>query len=156
MNDAHRRYLNRETAVSAVVNAVLSFAVTWLVFGRGGTASVTDAATFARDFLPQAFVLSLMSTMVPGWLTRRRLAAGEVAPMPEARSVLPRSLPLRALLIAVGAAALGGGAAFGVTLAAWPGELTIGQVYLVKVAFGILLAVPVTRIGLRAALAAGR
>lgn len=153
MTEFHRRYLARETAASAVINAALSGFVCWLVFGRAGAASIDDARAFATDFLPQAFILSLMSTLVPGALTRRRIRTGEVPVLAGATSKLPRKLLLRALCIASLAMLIGGGAALLLTLAVWPGSLSIAQVYGIKVLFGVLLAVPVTRIGLRAALA---
>ncbi len=153
MTAFHRRYLARETAVSAAVNAALNGFVCWLVFGRGGATSIDDARAFATDFLPQAFILSLMSTLVPGAVTRRRMRTGEVQALEGPPSKLPRNLLLRALCIAGLAMLIGGGAALLLTLAVWQGPLSITQVYAIKVLFGVLLAVPVTLIGLRAALA---
>lgn len=154
MDSEHRKYLARETLASAVINALLSAAVCWLVFGRGGAGSVDEAKVLAMDFLPQAFVLSVMSVLVPGLVTRRRLKLGLVAPWQGPSPALPRNLVLRAVVIALAATVLGGGAALLVTLAVWQGPLSIGAVYGIKVLFGVLLSIPVTRIGLRAALAA--
>jgi hypothetical protein len=153
MNDVHRRYINQESVISAVINALLSLAACWLVFGRGGTAVIADAKAFAVDFLPQAFVLSLMSTLIPGAVTRRRIRTGQIPAVAGGTSRLPQNLLLRALVIALGAALLGGGAALLATRLLWQGPLPLGQAYVLKVVFGVMLAIPVTRIGLRATLA---
>jgi hypothetical protein len=152
MTDAHRRYVNRETAVSVVINAVLSLLACWIVFGRQGLGA-PDARAFAFDFLPQAFILSAMSTLLPGLVTRSRVRAGVVERLPGGVGFLPGNLLLRALVLATAALCLGGTAALLLTFVLWSGPLGMGAVYVIKLVFGVLLAVPVTRLALRAALA---
>ena len=152
MIDAHRRYVNRETAVSVVINAVLSLLACWIVFGRQGLGA-PDARAFAFDFLPQAFILSAMSTLLPGLVTRARVRAGAVPPLGSGPRFLPTSLLLRAFVLAAAALCVGGGAALLLTLVLWKGPLAMGTVYGIKLVFGVLLAIPVTRLALRAALA---
>lgn len=154
MQPAHRAYLARETAASALINAVISLLVAWLVFGRAGS-PVTDAQAFGADFLPQAFILSVMSSLVPTALTRRRLHQGVVAPAARLPLPLPRNQLLRALLIGLVAMVVAGGVAALLTPAVWTGPLSMPAVYAVKVVFGVLLSIPVTLLAVRAALADG-
>ena len=64
----------RESAVSAVINAVLSFGFFALVFGLSGR-MLTMAAPdrFAIDFLPQGFAVSFMASLVPTLVIRGKL-----------------------------------------------------------------------------------
>ena len=100
MTPTHRRYFATEMVVAAMINAVLSIAFGFLVFGGRAAAPVAGLGGVAADALPQSFMIALMSCLVPTLLTRRRMAAGTVAPMP-ARWGFPRGLVARALLIAV-------------------------------------------------------
>lgn len=154
MQPGHGAYLARETAASALINAVISLLVAWLVFGRAG-APVMDAQAFGADFLPQAFILSLMSSLVPTALTRRRVQQGAVAPAAALPLPLPRNLLLRALLIGLVAMVVAGGAAALLTPAVWTGPLSMPAVYAIKVVFGVLLSIPVTLLAVRAALTDG-
>jgi hypothetical protein len=151
----HTAYLLRETAVSVVINAALSLLVAWLVFGRSGAASVDDAQAFAVDFLPQALILSLMSSLVPGALTRHRVRQGQIAPLAPLARPVPRNLLWRSVLLGVVAMLVAGGAALLLSLALWTGPLPLQTVYAIKTVFGVLLAVPVTLLAVRAALADG-
>lgn len=94
-----KAYLLRETAIGAVINAVLSLAMFLLVFGiHAARIPVWGPGQFAFDFLPQSFGVSFMSTLMPGLIARRNLAGGRIAPV-AGRPRLPRHLILRALLV---------------------------------------------------------
>ncbi|WP_442680885.1 hypothetical protein ACSBM8_06795 [Sphingomonas sp. ASY06-1R] len=144
-------YIRRETRVSMAINAALSLAFYLLFFGLGGPVPIGGLGGFAFDFIPQSFAITLMSVLVPGLLTARKLAAGKLAPQP-GKSALPRSLWLRGLLMASLAAlvgAAGGGVlmlACGSAWIAWPAGAAI------KIVYGLLLARIVTPLGLIAAL----
>lgn len=141
-------HIRRETLISMVINGVLSLVFTAIFFRPFADIAV---AGLAFDFVPQSFAITLMSVLVPGFLTRRKLAAGVVAPL-AGRSVLPRSLVLRALLLAIVAAGVGYlvrlvfDAVIAVPTLAW------GAGAAIKIAYGVLLALVTTPIGLRAEL----
>lgn len=148
----HTAYIRRETLVSMVINGVLSFAFFIAVFGRTSPVALWGLGHWVFDFIPQSFMIALMSTLVPGALAAKRLRAGMLQPS-LAASRLPRSAVRRALLLTIAATVLG--PAF-VALAAqasgraaldWPAALGL------KVAYGILLGAVVTPVGLRGALA---
>jgi hypothetical protein len=73
----------------------------WLVFGGRTFIEAAGPRGFAVDFLPQTFMVTFMSTLIPTWLTRRRVRAGLIQKLPAPVSRLPRSLILRALAFAL-------------------------------------------------------
>lgn len=87
----------RETLVSAVINVAISVAFFFAVFGL---ATPIDGARFGRDFLPQAFMVALMGTLIPSLLVRRGSGT----------AITP--VVLRSLLLAVASLVLAGGGAW--------------------------------------------
>lgn len=144
-------YLRRETRLSIAINSVLSLLFYIAFFPPMHDVALAWTGGLGFDFIPQSFAITLMSVLVPGFLTRRRLAAGLIAPL-SGRSLLPRSLVLRALLMAAIAAAVG--AAIGGAVAAAGGFATVTWLAgaAIKIAYGAALAAIVTPIGVRAAL----
>lgn len=149
----HRDYVRRETSISIVINVVLTVLIFVGVFGVGHSVSVWGVGNWVFDFLPQSFMIALMSTLVPGALTSRKIAAGKLARAANA-SRLPDRLVLRALFLAVASAIVGTAivalGAFALTVDA----LGFFPALAFKMAYAVLLAAFVTPIGLRAALAA--
>jgi hypothetical protein len=144
-------YIRRETLVSAVINTVLSFAFFCLVFGIGRRVAVWGLGGYVFDFGPQAFMIALMATLVPGALARNALRKGHVAPW-TGGSRLPAGLLPRALVMAVVSTAIAVAAIAGLLMAAGWTMLTPPFALLTKLAFGALLALVATPPGLRAAL----
>lgn len=144
-------YIRKETLVSMVINGVLSAFFFLLVFGLAESVAVWGMGNWVFDFLPQSFMITLMSTLVPGALTAKRLKAGVIEPG-SFGTRLPRSLLLRALLLAVLAAAIGTALVAGLAVLAGVKEMGLAQALSFKVAYGIALGAAVTPIGLRAAL----
>lgn len=152
------RYIRTETAISVAINAVLSALAFVLVFGLRGPVPVWGAGGLVLDGLPQGFMIALMSTLVPGVLTVRRLRRGALAPDAlrdgALAARLPANLLLRALVLALltalGAMAILALAGF---LAGAPGVVNWSLALCGKVLLGALLAVLVTPFALRAALA---
>ncbi len=132
-----RAIVMRETLISMAINAAISAGFFFAVFGLG-TPIVVRA--FGIDFLPQAFMIALMGSLVPGLLVRRRSGAA-TGPIVK-----------RALIIAIAALVVAGGGAFTVCVAL--GEETIAPLpgLITKILFGALLAAGVTPIAVRAAL----
>lgn len=149
----HETYIRRETLVSMVINGVLSAAFFLLVFGKAPSIPVWGMGNWVFDYVPQSFMIALMSTLVPGALTAKRLKAGEIQPAAFS-SRLPRSLPVRAILLAVLSAALGTSLVAIATLAVGAVELAWFAAIAIKVVYGVFLGAIVTPIGLRRALAA--
>jgi hypothetical protein len=147
----HEAYIRKETMVSMVINGVLSAVFFLLVFGMATSVPAWGVGNWVFDFLPQSFMITLMSTLVPGALTAKRLKAGEIQPG-SYNSRLPRSLVMRALLLAVLAAAIGTGLVAAIITLTGVNELALLPAFGVKVIYGIALGAIVTPIGLRAAL----
>ncbi len=105
-------HIRRETAISMVINTVLSGVFFLAVFGLHGPVPIWGMGHYVFDFGPQAFAVAFMSTLVPGALSRKALRAGRVASRPSALR-LPGNLLLRGLILAVPSAmlALAGAAA---------------------------------------------
>jgi len=145
-------YITRETIVSMVINTALSLGFFLAVFGLGGTVPVWGAGHYVFDFAPQAFMIALMATLVPGALAARARRAGKVAPW-IGHSRLPARLWQRALLFGF-LSALGAVAASAALLSALGlTALPFAPALAAKLAFAAALAALVTPIGLRAALA---
>ena len=151
MTPAQRRYVMVETSISVAINAVISIGFVWLAFG--GSSSVAVRALIL-DSVPQSFMITLMSVLVPGMLTARRLKSGRIAAIPS--SSAPWPLGLRALFAAIIAVVLGV-AVHLVGLTLWsPAAVSFSAVLAIKVSYGATLAAIVTPLMLRSALAAHR
>jgi len=147
-----KAYIARETLVSMVINTCMSFLFFKLVFTNGQPVPVWGVGAYVFDFGPQAFMIALMSALVPGTMAGRALRAGRVVAW-QGRSRLPARLGRRAVVMAVVSAAGAAGLAavlLGMTgLASLPYATALG----VKLVFAAGLAAVVTPLGLRAALA---
>lgn len=144
-----KNYLLRETVTSILFNSAFSALFVFIVFGGRAVVPVSEVAF---DALPQSFMVVLMSTLVPTLLTRRRLSSGAVAPLPSSGIPLPRNLLLRALLLAVAAASIGGGMTLLVLPAIAPATWEFGAVLAYKIAYGAALALILTPLIVRRAL----
>jgi hypothetical protein len=144
-------YIRRETLVSIVINTALTFAFFCLVFGLGRRVAVWGLGNFVFDFGPQAFMIALMATLVPGALARNALRKGLVAPW-TGPSRLPAALALRALVMAALSALIAVGVIAALLGAAGWTMLSPPFALLTKLAFAVVLAAIVTPPGLRAAL----
>jgi pilus assembly protein TadC len=148
----HGRYIATETGISAVINAALSLLAAWLVFHTRTAIGATGVGGYAVDFLPQTFMVTFMSTLVPTWLTRRRVRSGQLAKSPRSGLPLPHNVFLRALAIALTATLVIGVACMLVSRQ-WNAPLQFDALLILKVVYGVLLSIPITRFVLRAALA---
>lgn len=145
-------HIRRETLVSVIINSTLSLLFFLLVFGMRDPVPVWGIGQWVFDFVPQGFMIALMSTLVPGALAARKVKAGTVQTI-DHNSRLPRSLVPRALVLAVASAVVGTAI---IALIAWlAGLQSIPHVaaLLLKVCYGALLSIIVTPPALRAALA---
>jgi hypothetical protein len=123
----------------------------FVVFGRLDPIPAWGPGGWVVDFAPQSFVIALMSTLVPGVLTRRKLRAGRVTALP-GTTRLPRNLVVRALILGAASAVLGTALVGAVAFAAQQESLAFTAALTLKVGYGALLAGLITPLGLRAAL----
>lgn len=147
----HDAYIRKETLISMLINGVLSLVFFLIVFDRSATLPVWGFGNWVFDYLPQSFMIALMSTLVPGALTAKRLKSGTLKPAPY-NSRLPSSIVARAIVMAVFTAPLGTVVIALATRLA--GLEAIGWMYALalKVMYGAGLGAIITPIGLRAAL----
>lgn len=151
INSAQRAYIRRETAISMVINAVISAGFVWAVFGGRSSATVWGSGGVVADFVPQTFMVSLMSVLVPTLLTRKRLRSGQYSGMQLAPSRLPGNIGLRASVIALAATAVFAGIAAAILALSGIERLGFGPLATIKVLYGALVACVVTRFALDAA-----
>ena len=95
--------------------------------------------------------VALMSVLVPGALTARRLAAGKLDLVPE-KSAKPRSLIKRAFIVAVVAAGLGVAVAGSLAILSGAQQLGWTAAIILKIAYGGTLGGIVAGITLPAAM----
>lgn len=145
------KYVRRETVTSAIVSAVLTILLFFVVFGEIDPVPSWGAGGWVFDFVPQSFMIALMSIVVPGLLVRRQIRVGAVARLP-GETRLPRNLLARALVLALAAALLGTALVGAVVLAVQQPALPFAVALILKVAYGAALAALITPLGLRAAL----
>lgn len=152
MEAAHRKYLIVETAVSVVINAVISALFVVLSFGGRSEVELWGSDGLAPDMLVQTFAVALFSVLVPTALTRRRLRSGKISGADGRSASLPRNLFVRALLIAAAATVVLAGITIALLAAAWTGPMAYGDLFLFKVVYGGLVALLVTPVAVAAAL----
>lgn len=145
------QYVRRETVTSVIVSSVLTVLPFFVVFGSIDPVPTWGAGGWVFDFVPQGFMIALMSTLVPGLLVRQRIRAGAMATLP-GETRLPRNLLARALVLAVAAAVLGTALAGAIAFAAQQASLPFVVALPLKVAYGAALAAVITPLALRAAL----
>lgn len=155
----HTAYIRRETLISMVINSVLTLLFFLLLFGGMAHVPLWGMGHWAFDFIPQSLMIALMSTLVPGLLTRRAVASGRIiANGPSSR--LPANAFARAVLVAsavtVAVVALVVVAHLAATASGQGTPITIpfAAALATKLAYAAVLAAAVTPLGLRAALAA--
>jgi hypothetical protein len=136
---SHGSIVARETGISMVINAVLSIVFFWLVFGFANAVTYRE---LGPDFLPQAFMVALMGSLVPGLLVARRSGAAKTA------------VAQRAFLLAGTALVLSGGGAFLICRMFGAASISPARAVVIKALFGALLAAAVTPVAVRRALGA--
>ena len=138
---SQRRYIATETAISVVINTVISIGFAYFTF-RGLSRIAT--AALIPDAVPQSFMIALMSTVVPALLARKRVLAGTIEPVEHPTVRLARSLPIRASLVALIAAAAGFVMHYALLTTFAPGGLTLNATITFKAVYGATLAAIIT------------
>lgn len=153
MTDAVRAHIRRETAISMVINAAIGAGFFFALFGGLDPVPVWGAGGYTVDFLPQGFMVGLMGALVPSLLARRQVARGGLVAMP-GPSLLPRSLVVRCLLLAVASALLLAGLSAAALTASGVAALPFMPALVLKIASSAALAAVITPLAIRATLAA--
>ena len=122
-----RAILIRETLISIVINVAITIAFFFAVFGLRAPIA---GSSFGRDFLPQAFFVALMGTIIPGLLIRRGSGTA-IAPV-----------VLRSMLLAVASLIVAGGGAW--LIFAQIASVSAGPGLAIKIAFAAILSAIVT------------
>ncbi|WP_068085017.1 hypothetical protein [Novosphingobium rosa] len=148
-------YILRETIISMIINAAFSLAFFLAVFGHGAAVPVWGIGAYAFDALPQSIAIAAMSTLVPGAIALKKRRSGALRVAPQARTsqpFLPHNLWLRAAVLALLSAVLGGLFNSVALLVLGLAQLPWWPALIAKLAYGAALAGIVTPIALRAAL----
>jgi hypothetical protein len=148
----HDRYVAKETAISVVINCIISALFVWLMFGDRSAAPLWGADGLAVDFVPQTFMIALMGTLVPSAITRRRIRIGALSTEGGHGTRLPRNLFLRSIGFAIAATILIAPIAIGVLTVLGVASLPFASVLAVKILYGALVALAVTPLAVRAVL----
>jgi hypothetical protein len=152
LTPAQRRYVAIETAIAAVINAVLSLIFVFLIFGGRARVPAFGTDGVVLDAIPQTLMVSLMSIVVPGLLTAKRVRDGKVegGPAPTAGAILSRG-GIVAVLAALVLTAL----QFAL-LSLGPPDYPFGPVLAAKMLYGAVLGAVIARWGVRRILIGGR
>jgi hypothetical protein len=137
LTSAQKAYVRRETLIGIAINAALSAAFVFLVFGGRDAVGTRE---IVLDALPQSFMIALMTTIVPTLLTRQRLRKGGLEILAADGGRLPANLPLRALVVAGTSALLGGALHWLVLPPVAPPVWSFEAVLAYKIAYGACLA----------------
>ena len=78
MHPLRAKYLASETALSMAINAAISIGFAWLVFHGHDHVRTSGPGGLVRDAAPQTFMITLMSTLVPSLVTRKRMHSGHL------------------------------------------------------------------------------
>nr|CDQ34047.1 hypothetical protein BN993_03501 [Virgibacillus halodenitrificans] len=156
MTQELKRVIRKEAAIAAVVSALISAAFVFALFGDGRSAPLWGASGAAIDFLPQTFMLSLMSALVPALTMRRKLARGQLEAVAGRTWRLPRHPLVRSLLIALLATLAGSPCGTALLWAIAGVNIDFVVLLATKMAYGALVATLVAHVSIRATLAQAR
>ncbi len=137
-------YIRTEVLISVLINTVLSVAFVIGVFHGQARIPVLGTHSVVRDMAPQTFMVTLMSCLVPGLVTRRRLRTGALGWHPGINGTRAVHVVVSAVLAALAMTLL-------VTSLCWlvlphllPDGVTFSVLLIAKAAFGALLASLIT------------
>jgi len=149
------RIIVRETAISIAINVAISAGMFVALFGLAASAPLNGVRGYAADFVPQAFMVSLMGGLVPGLMMAAKAKSHARLSFVGVRG--GAAIAVRALAVALALAVLAGGgiAALLLLLSAAPFLAPLPALAL-KMLFGALVALAATPGAVRFALADAR
>jgi hypothetical protein len=152
MGTSYRRYIAIETAISIVINVAISALFMLAVFGGATSIDLWGRRGLALDFVPQTFMISAMSILVPTLLTRRRIRAGVLVRRTPPPPPILRHLTARIILLALFFTLTLGGIGILALALTWTGPLRFWQAFPIKLLYGAMVALIATPVGLSIAL----
>ena len=148
MHPLRARYLASETALSMFINATISIGFAWLAFHGHDQVPSGGPGGLVRDSAPQTFMITLMSTLIPSLVTRKRMHSGHLdawlCGQPGGSPAPARKIILRAFLLALVAMVLGLGLNAAILPLLFPIGLGYGKVFALKAVYGALVALVIT------------
>lgn len=147
---SHTRYLVKETAFGLVITIVLSCAFALAVFGRSLPVNAANPL-LQIDAGLQAFIVAFMGSLVPAAVTRRRVRAKTITPLPRPHR-WPANLIVRSGAIA-GLVAVPAAVVHAVIMTAQPElNLSLAGLLIYKAGFGLVVALLATPLAVLLAL----
>jgi hypothetical protein len=148
MHPLRAKYLASETALSMAINAAISIGFAWLVFHGHDHVPSSGPGGLVRDAAPQTFMVTLMSTLIPSLVTRKRMHSGHLDAwlrgQPAGTPSPASKIFLRALTLAIVAMLLGLVLNAAVLPLLFPAGLDYGKVFVLKAAYGAFVAAVIT------------
>jgi len=151
MNSEHRRFLGKQLAISAVLNAAICALFVWLMFGNLDAVPLWGLSGLAVDLIPTTFMITLMTGVALTLASRSAVRSGKLAGL-QWRARMPRNALLRGLLLAAIAVSLLVPFSIALLSSVWTLDWSFRTVMLFKVVYGVVLGSLVTPLVVLAAL----
>lgn len=145
---ARARFILREACIGAILNALLSYGIFRLLFRGAPVIPLHGVGNFLFDFLPQGFMVALMSALVPGLFARRAVTSGRFPGEMTAFAILPRALPAKAVVLGFAAMVFAALPMAGLVGLFWNQAIDWPSAAALKVAFGAVVSLAITPISL--------
>jgi hypothetical protein len=141
---SRRQYVVTETLISVVINTVLSVGFVVALFHGAARILPTGGHGMIVDMAPQTFMVTLMSCLVPGLLTRSRHAGGKLGWHQQTTQAIVAHIWLRALGTALLLACIVVAVSWAVFPHVFADGVSFGALLIGKAIFGMVLAALVT------------
>ncbi len=157
LSAVHKRYVKAETAVGIGFNGVLSV-VFGLPFYSVASIPLWGSQGMALDLVPTVFMITLVQTIIITLITRKRVQAGTVAPLPEPRAaysalkLLPQNVLARAFALALAVSLILVPLSVGAMAALGVDGITFAPFISFKVVYGVAVGMLSAPLSLLAAL----
>jgi hypothetical protein len=152
MLQEQKKYIIRETVLNSIVNGIFSVFFVWLIFSGHEVIELWGESGLATDFVPQTFLVSVMSMLVLGGVTRKRVLRGSILPLENYKSRLSGNILVRSLFVATVVTVVAAPVAIFLLAIAWNDSIDLVNIYFIKGFYGFFIAMAVSPIALRTAL----
>lgn len=157
---AHKKYVRNEVLLGCVINALLSFAFTFMLFRNNDRIGLWGPDGIAIDLVITVFMLTLFAGTAVIMITRKRVQAGRVSRLGDGASRVmgyrvPDNAFLRALMAAVLMAAIIGPLSIGAFVMLGIVSMPFWPFVAFKMGYGALVGALSAPVLLRTALADG-
>ena len=148
------QYVLREVVIAIAINSIFSAVFAYIVFGDRSRVDLWGWNGLAVDFVPQTFILTVMTVVATTLVTRQSIRSGKVSVHSVGKTLqwLPVNLGARSVLLGVAATILFGGLVVCALSALWSGANEFAAVLLIKVTYGAIVAALVAWIAIERAL----